>query len=172
MHLSDTSLFNPIQDRPYRGCLLPNICQLYLTYRISERIYKSRDAPLEFCRHQNFFLQKSVIFVFVCIFLDCTKMRFFKYTYFNCLLAVRVRVILQLAKIFWSRKDEIFHWFFGSSSIASLALKQQAGSLLGINIPYCLWKKNSMFNISRSTQGEDPIFGRHMDTYGYTHEYT
>ena len=29
-----------------------------------------------------------------------------------------------------------------------------------------------MFNISQSTQGEDPIFGRHMDTYGYTHEYT
>ena len=26
----------------------------------------------------------------------------------------------------------------GSSSIASLALKQQAGSLLGINIPYCI----------------------------------
>ena len=40
---------------------------------------------------------------------------------------------------------------FGSSSIASLALKQQeleVGSLLGINIPYYLQKKNSMLNIS------------------------
>ena len=50
---------------------------------------------------------------------------------------------------------------FGSSSIASLTLKQQefeVGSLLAINIPYCLWKKNSMFNISRSNHSKDPIF--------------
>ena len=40
---------------------------------------------------------------------------------------------------------------FGACSIALLVLKQQeleVGSLLGINIPYCLWQKNSMFNIS------------------------
>ena len=55
---------------------------------------------------------------------------------------------------------------FGSSSKASLALKQQefeVGILFGINIPYCLWKENSMFNISRSTHSKDPIFGIHMD---------
>ena len=49
---------------------------------------------------------------------------------------------------------------FGSSSIAALALKQQefeVGSLLGINIPYYLWKANSMFNISRSTHSKDPF---------------
>ena len=49
---------------------------------------------------------------------------------------------------------------FGYGSIASLALKQEfeVGNLLGINIPYCFWKKNSMFNISRSTHNKDPIF--------------
>ena len=55
---------------------------------------------------------------------------------------------------------------FGYSSIASLALKQQefeVGNLLGINIPYCFWKKNSMFNIPRSTHSKDPIFGIHKD---------
>ena len=51
-------------------------------------------------------------------------------------MAVRVRVIIQLAKKFWSRKDEILH-SYGSSSIASLTLKQQefeVGSLLEIHI--------------------------------------
>ena len=43
---------------------------------------------------------------------DCTEMRFFKYTYFNSLLAVRVRIIIELAKLFRSRKDEIFHSFW------------------------------------------------------------
>ena len=55
---------------------------------------------------------------------------------------------------------------FGASSIASLTLKQQefeVGSLLGINIPYCLWKKTSVFNISWSTHSKDSIFGMHMD---------
>ena len=50
---------------------------------------------------------------------------------------------------------------FGACSIALLVLKQQeleVGSLLGINIPYCLWQKNSMFNISRFTHGRNPIF--------------
>ena len=56
---------------------------------------------------------------------------------------------------------------FGFSSIASLAKKQEleVRSLLGINIPYCLQKKNSMFHISRSTRSKDPIFGIHMGTY-------
>ena len=44
-------------------------------------------------------------------FLDCNKMRF-TFTYFNCLQAVRVQVMIQLTKIFWSRKDEIFHSFW------------------------------------------------------------
>ena len=55
---------------------------------------------------------------------------------------------------------------FGFSSIASLALKQQdfeVGNLLGIDIPYCLWKKISMFSISQSTRSKYPIFGIHMD---------
>ena len=50
---------------------------------------------------------------------------FFRYTYFNRLLAVCVRAII----------------CFGSSSIALLVLKQQefeVGNHLGINIPYCL----------------------------------
>ena len=56
---------------------------------------------------------------------------------------------------------------FGFSSIASLAKKQEpeVRSLLGINIPYFLQKKNSMFNISRSTHSKDPIFGIHMGIY-------
>ena len=70
-----------------------------------------------------------------------------KYNYFNRLL--------------W------FYIHFGFSSIASLTLKQEfeVGSLLGINIPYCLWKKNPMFNISRSTHIKTPIFGMHMDIF-------
>ena len=55
---------------------------------------------------------------------------------------------------------------FGSSSIGLLVLKQQefgVGSLLGINISYCVWKKNTMFNISWSTHSKDPVFGRHTD---------
>ena len=55
---------------------------------------------------------------------------------------------------------------FGSSSIALLVLKQQeceVGSLLGINIPYRSWKKNSVFNISGSTHSKDPLFRMHMD---------
>ena len=54
----------------------------------------------------------------------------------------------------------------GSSFIASLTLKQQefeVGSLLGINIPYYLWKKNSMFNISQPTHSKDPISVMHLD---------
>ena len=59
-----------------------------------------------------------------------------------------------------------YYMRFSSSSVALSALKQQefeVGSLLGINIKYFLWKKNSMFNISQSTHSKDPIFGIHMD---------
>ena len=55
---------------------------------------------------------------------------------------------------------------FGFISVALLILKQQefqVGSLLGISIPYCLWKKNSMFNISQSIHNKDPIFEMYMD---------
>ena len=55
---------------------------------------------------------------------------------------------------------------FGPSSMALLVLKQEeieVESLLGINIPYRSWKKNSMFNISGSTHSKDPLFGMHMD---------
>ena len=55
---------------------------------------------------------------------------------------------------------------FGPSSIALLVLEQQefeVGSLLRINIAYCLWMKNSMFNISRSTLSKDPVFGMGLD---------
>ena len=50
--------------------------------------------------------------------------------------------------------------------MTSSTLKQQefeAGSILRIYITHCLWKKNSMFNISRSTHSKYPIFGIHMD---------
>ena len=46
------------------------------------------------------------------VFFRLPQNAFFKYTYFNRLLAVRVRVIMQLAKVLWSRKDEIFHSFW------------------------------------------------------------
>ena len=65
---------NPIQDGPSRGCsrisgskkstslksvahILQwwNLVQLCFTLRKSKKIYKSRDAPLEFCWHQHFF---------------------------------------------------------------------------------------------------------------------
>ena len=55
---------------------------------------------------------------------------------------------------------------FGSSSIAFLIPKQQGfevGSLLAINVPYYLWNKNSMCNISQSTHSKDPNLGMHMD---------
>ena len=55
---------------------------------------------------------------------------------------------------------------FGPSSMALLVLKQEeieVESLLGINIPYRSWKKNSMFNISGSTHSKDPLFRMHMD---------
>ena len=52
---------------------------------------------------------------------------------------------------------------FDSSSMVLLVFEQgefEVGSLLGINIPYCLWKKNSIINISRSTHNKDPIFDK------------
>ena len=47
-----------------------------------------------------------------------------------------------------------FSILFGYGSIASLALKQEfeVGNLLGINIPYCFWKKNSMFHDLRTVK--------------------
>ena len=55
---------------------------------------------------------------------------------------------------------------FDSSSIASLALKKQefeVESLLWIKFCIAYERKNSMFNISRSTHSQDSIFGMHMD---------
>ena len=65
--------FNPIQDGPFRGCAriegakkvpVLKICHTYLTMlkfgtdtpylQKIEKIYKSRDAALEFCWHQHF----------------------------------------------------------------------------------------------------------------------
>ena len=59
------------------------------------------------------FIFLLVFFCLVIVFFRLHQNAFFKYTYFNRLLAVRVQVIIQLAKTFWSRKDEIFHsvWF-------------------------------------------------------------
>ena len=60
--------FNPIQDRPFRGCSLirggqkdpfPKICHIYPTMmrvgtvipylKAIQKTYKSHDTPLEFC---------------------------------------------------------------------------------------------------------------------------
>ena len=68
--------FNPIQDWPFQGCSRmgggkKTLCKIYQTYPIMmkfgtvtayikniQKIYKSRDTPLEFC----FFHRKSAIF--------------------------------------------------------------------------------------------------------------
>ena len=51
--------------------------------------------------------------IFKPLFFRLHQNAFFRYNYFNGLLAVCVQAILELAKIFWSRNDEIFHllWF-------------------------------------------------------------
>ena len=119
-----------------------------------------------------FFLNRRTTFFTLSqwFFFGLHQNAFFRYNHFNRLLAVRVRVIIQFAKVFWSRKNWILHFFFYSSSIALLPLKQQVfevGSLAGINIPYCLWKKNSMFTILPYTPSKDPIFGMHIQPTYY-----
>ena len=77
------------------------------------------------------------IFLYMSVFFEITSKCLFRHTYFNRQLAAHLRVIIQFAKLFWSRKDEIIHCF-GSSSVASLPVKQQkfeVESLLEIKIP-------------------------------------
>ena len=80
------------------------------------------------------FLKKMIFLFYVSGFF-----RLHQNVFFIGILAVRVRAIIQLAKIFWSRKDEIFYSFFFLVLWFYWFRKQESEveSLLGINIPYC-----------------------------------
>ena len=72
------------------------------------------------------------------VFFRLHQNAFFRYTYFNCLLAVGEQAIIQLAKNSGA-EDMKYFICFGPSSMALLVLKQEeieVESLLGINIPY------------------------------------
>ena len=80
----DSANFNPIHDGHFRGCSmmgggkkappLPKICHTYPTMmklgtvipypKKIQKIYESRDTPLEFCWHQHFFTGNQQVLLY------------------------------------------------------------------------------------------------------------
>ena len=95
---------NPIQDKHFRGCSrmvapnrlpLPKICHTYPTMmklgavipypKKMQKIFKSRDTPLEFCWHQDFFTGNQQILLYkeiqISIVFLCTISIYFNFSW-------------------------------------------------------------------------------------------
>ena len=75
-------------------------------------IFNDSFVILEFTDRKFFVFLFDKIELYRSVFFQIGPKCVFRHTYFICQLAVRVGAIIPLAKIFWSRKDEIFHSFW------------------------------------------------------------
>ena len=124
-------------------------------------MWKKKDVKK--IRGRAFLWSAIVLLALICqCFIRLHQSAFFRYTSFNCLLAVRVRIIIQLAKILWSRNNETFYsfWFYFCGFIGFETTK--VWSPLGKKIILFVREK-SMFSIWQSMFSKDPVFGIHMD---------